>query len=915
MENRDLIMIIDESMGLKEPEERLEMDTTLLTLFAALEAKAAPIMVSSSIWHNFATARYNFNQKKETPGTVEHIAYNQIYLSINKELNKLGVQHGYVATILADAINKELASDSPLHLTFENAIDDIEKLVGAWNTSEHRHFVKGFACYAASFDPTEWDVYTYGHALYLLIPHAYAQNVRKRYTDEFLQSLQFKDSMGKSLEKELALLGIKNKNLIKLDIADAYVLPLGEPQIQFTADQGLPIDRILVTHKDAIISGNIPIIHPFVWSIYLEGHGSYYLDPESQAILDEDWFLAGDSRFEIEEATNIHSKYTDPEALIAQLKLRIEEYEKEMVNLRNQNLIEQVLELEERVKNFEYALEFAEQLKDIYERAYAVIFNNPNIFIAGMPNNAFSILLQFFNEQVDTSFLFYDTCFAGARNLLYPYLSKFGEAVTYNYIIATGTVSDIATVALSEKIIFARFNFMKTPRIEPDNIYIEGNKAHFLPERGMANFKQFFQGLHTNKSLVQTLQYVHRETFPDIVSEEAGEQERAEYKPVIRLPGSRWFEVDDIDKKIQKISRVTLSIANLTGGKLIIDGEKKTGVTLNTYFVPLSIKFEKQLPVSIISNIYYPTLRGSLTGTITGFYFKEIWTDDTLTNLVDRLLQGALGKERNGTREFSDNPVSKLFVCDMVHDKRRNKIRTFNNVLIFNNMVLPESITQVESSEGMQTYATGGMYIDNEKPTIYAYVTQNNQGLKLTKLMSGELTGKALEDYNNIFDAAKNELTQEAIDAGLTLIPLEKMLSTVQGPVRVMAELRNNAHNLAQDVAKKTSGKLLQLSAFVEISDMTIDRFETISTSLLTFLNYIKNNPTVVADKATAIRQATFGIRTALDTLYTALEAGLKQLRSNKEADVAKEVERWNELLKQIQVLKRRNADILMRLS
>ncbi len=126
----------------------------------------------------------------------------------------------------------------------------------------------------------------------------------------------------------------------------------------------------------------------------------------------------------IEQLTGISFKYTDYESVIAQLKLRIEQAtpaDKE---------------------KFKQALTHAEKIKEDYMWAHNKIFNTTTIMIAGMPALAFTKLLEFFNNEVDTSFLYYETCYSGARNLLFPYLSAFGQPIEYNYTIATGTVND-----------------------------------------------------------------------------------------------------------------------------------------------------------------------------------------------------------------------------------------------------------------------------------------------------------------------------------------------------------------------------------------------------------------------------------------------------------------------------------------
>lgn len=891
LEHRNLIMIIDEPMGAKEPEKN---DNLLIqSLATALASKVAPILISDSVWRDFAIARNNFNQKKNIPDTAEHIVYNQAYLLINEELNKLSSQYGYNAIALANAITTNLS----LFTTYTNTKNKTEKLIG--KIDFNNQFIQEYICFGTPFEPTEWDIYTYEHGLYILIPHAYTNAIRKRYTKEFLQSLKFKDSKEKILENESALLGIKTNNLTKLTAIDAYTLPYEESKIQLDADQGLPMDALLITNRDIVISKNTPIIHPFTWNIYLLGHGNYYVVPMMQPIIDQTLYLMSYIRTQIAPLAGI-SHYINHQSLITQLELGIKEKQNKIIELDTKNLIEQAAEIGKHKEGLEEILVYIKNKEKHCKLIHSFIFKNPSLNIAGMPVNAFSKLLQFFNEQVDTSFLFYETCFAGGRNLLYPYLFEFDQPIQYNYTIASGTINDRMTHTMSA-----------LGNITPANIHIKGNTVQFMPFTSSINFKSFFEEIHTNQSLTKTLKNIHYET--DSITN----QTTAALKPVIRLPKSTTFYVDDIDQKIQKISNVLLNKTKLHE-IMNIDGEKKSHLVLNTYFIPTPIYFEKKLPLSIVSSIYESNLYKSSIGA-NGTYFRSILIDSSLFKLADILLHGSLSMEVKDKREQTYNPIPRLFICDFIYDNTfgADKKMIYKKVFLFNNIVLPESITQVAPAPKTDICATGMLFEYNDKSFIDAYITiiDATQGTITKKKILDKLPKNAITDYNNLFNETREELIIKACNDNLIVTPLQDLQATLEGPVREIAALRNDTHNLAQLVAEKTSTVLPQLSDFTEISDMANNSLETITATLTSVLHHIRNNPESVENKASAIRYATFGIRTALDTLYNALEAGLKQLRSNKEDDVTKEIDQWNNLLRQGQALKRKNADILMRLS
>src|SRR5262249_52954228 len=159
------------------------------------------------------------------------------------------------------------------------------------------------------------------------------------YTKKFLQSIEYKEfKTGETLNKDLALLGFKISNqskgiipqdedgldeLVKVTIKDSYDLPREEPTILPVKQQNLPLDVIFITNQDTIAFENKNIPYPFVWNVFMIGHGKYSGSSFEQQRLDQMLLENQEDIHKIEQLTGISFKYTDHDSLIAKLELRM----------------------------------------------------------------------------------------------------------------------------------------------------------------------------------------------------------------------------------------------------------------------------------------------------------------------------------------------------------------------------------------------------------------------------------------------------------------------------------------------------------------------------------------------------------------------------------------------------------------
>lgn len=750
---RDLIMLIND----EENNQRLE--ATQITLFQALTTKAAPILMSGALWRNFAQARYDFDQQKDVDGTAENIVYNEIYRKIDDRLKAASPTDSISSAMFKvktfAAFSQYVEQNAAFYEEIDQAIEKVTNLVGATGTPGMNLLEKKFAAYAIPFDASEWDIYTIKHAFYLLIPHEYAKRVvnESEASASFTSWPKFKDFPEPNdvgiFDEAVARLGFKTNNLTKLSEHTSYDLtrlPTEEKVSVFSLMQQILVKKWdIVPFKDQ--DGHDVEYYPFVWNVFLNGHGSYNVDPSTQRYLD---LLLGKIK-EIQSA------------------------------------------IDEQIG---YKPSFERQFKPEFREALYKEIDILQPFIAGMPSNDFSSLLDFLNDSIQTAFLLYTTCFSGTRNLLYPYINYFGHPKKLNYTVVAGTSEDLSTLAKSN--VRELFRLTKGNRLGRSSIKIvqkeKRQEAFFIPASSEHDFTQFFSSLHNAKNprrLKDITGFVLGET--NMIGENV-----AYYKPVIRLPMSETFYVNDIDDQLARISRVTMSVAQAQGGALEIDAtKKKIGVMLNTYYVPVEVRFKNGFPFTIASSIYRPTLPNG----ITGYYFKKIdcpgQGDIHPIFLSNPLLIGAF--DALAKNDLNSNPVPKVFICDqVVNSMRPNAFNNFSNVLIFNRLVIPDIISdflknQIQptpASDEQVLYITGCSYLAANDFGIFCYVvlsdSNNIKRVVKVKVQGNTVTEAVKEKINELYNDYKTALTQKAEKEGLTLI---ENLQDVSGAIAGKADM------------------------------------------------------------------------------------------------------------------------------
>lgn len=176
-------------------------------------------------------------------------------------------------------------------------------------------------------------------------------------------------------------------------------------------------------------------------------------------------------------------------------------------------------------------------------------------YIAGMPEETFKELLQFFNTKITTQLLFYTTCFSGGQHLrepyeqkvMYPPLAKgapFREATSaslFNYSIIATSLIYAPTYGVSPGLVVP-FSLATKPSF---NQYFD----IFFPR--IANYFAGYPKVANNAQL-RGLDEIVNLVHPFL------RQKKGNLKvqiPVIRYPGSEWFSIVDDQARVAHLTK------------------------------------------------------------------------------------------------------------------------------------------------------------------------------------------------------------------------------------------------------------------------------------------------------------------------------------------------------------------------
>jgi len=226
--------------------------------------------------------------------------------------------------------------------------------------------------------------------------------------------------------------------------------------------------------------------------------------------------------------------------------------------------------------------------------------------IAGLSHNLFEQFLNFLSKNIITNFLFYSTCYGGGINLVKPYLTKVNES---GAISSTNINFTIAEDAATESVSQASSWYT-----DPFCI-------------AKPNFKNFFEGLENIFNCTTNSSEKWNDILYSVITQE-GEHVRSTNEPLIKFPGTDFFQAHLISDKIELLTTTKLKAKILDGIETININNNKDILLLYPPIIPLPLR----LPINDHFKILPMNPEGSL------FFFKEIISQKEFTNYKDSLI-------------------------------------------------------------------------------------------------------------------------------------------------------------------------------------------------------------------------------------------------------------------------------------
>lgn len=236
-EQRDMLIFVDKYEQFIPGGERNEgFGAVTGEVMVALYQKAAPILMSASLWHNIAGRLQTSMKNYMVAGTFEQ--------KVKSLFMKVQQQPTLPLTQEEQDLLKQIQQDSYMLAA------------------------------AVQFNPAEWDFYSVANVYYLLIPHRYKKKLQFRPQP----GVVFKDALTQRiLTSEELLLGLKVNGLQKI----TNVFNLKKPRRRIDLDQLLPFyGQVIFVTRDDIPDSALQALYMPSWYFYLAGHAKYSkLDP------------------------------------------------------------------------------------------------------------------------------------------------------------------------------------------------------------------------------------------------------------------------------------------------------------------------------------------------------------------------------------------------------------------------------------------------------------------------------------------------------------------------------------------------------------------------------------------------------------------------------------------------------------
>lgn len=474
-------------------------------------------------------------------------------------------------------------------------------------------------CYTIKY--SNWVIKELNDDLYLLIPKKYLNTLSLKSSS--IKYKNYNNKLRNKLTPTELKLGLKVNHLKDLSFQEL----INKDQRQFTQDKYKfntlqAVENLFVNKKYA---------PSFVWALYCTGHGYY------------------------ENCANI--ALAQLEKLQAYYKTNLKADKQNQEYLKNLNLI-----------NFE--------IKRLNLIKQMTIVNDIDLskgIILSIPKDEFKKLLLFFNNNINTSFLYYTSCYSGGINLIEPYINdKNLKPLIFNYDIVSGTVCENMSMQLMPILNIPPYYHLNNKiNISKNSIDFKNKKLKLVTN---LHFKKYFKKLklsnyRNSESLKNIINKLHPYKF----------NFGTEFNiasicniPLVRFSGLDYFQADPFkDDNID-----------------VINSKAK----FNNEFV----NFDKEVSLLYADYIYQPINMSerscaiiSMLPGLAGHVFESVLAPNLeLQDVIKPFLY------------FDEMPAPKIFWIKKLKCKNLNKLVNINqyntlfNVIIIRNIILTDKLKE-----------------------------------------------------------------------------------------------------------------------------------------------------------------------------------------------------------------------------
>lgn len=560
--DRTLIFINDNCIEQYSIDHKIDQFGPMVgALIIALQEKANPILVSTSLWNNFIKRKNFFGSNKRSMGSNSDHMW-RLYKQVN--------------TALTNMYQSEKVWDEnvPLEQMYDQLIEVSQNPEFCFNKQcmfgdVYKRTIQNLITYITELNPAEWDVYTVDDFYYLLIPKAWQERIQLDSADfqDFLQDERttiFKNSTKPEQYISLRELitGFKIDSLDKVDDPlreiDEKIIRNSCATIEDFSSINDLLSKVFVTKKDVHEITYLPS-----WYIYISGHG---VRSDISPLIREQW----DRVENLERTMSValpDQDYTTFRSQLMELAAELAVYEKaslmEDFHIQEENtkkrfkklLMLYGIEMEETsTKTVAKLLELIELKKNLNDAMDQIIVAGKGL-IVGFSLAQFKNVLQFLNNNINTKFFYYRTCYGGGINLNLAYLTK-GITDVYNYTIVSGALTDASTRGVLPTLIMPPY--CRGFSLLPSDVKVAaGDRVLLKVQVHNMSFKKFFEALIGEAKLQDALNYVGRFYQNQTLI-------TPENIPLIRMAGSTEFSVVPLTRKWTPVGIENISLEPVT---------------------------------------------------------------------------------------------------------------------------------------------------------------------------------------------------------------------------------------------------------------------------------------------------------------------------------------------------------------